>query len=134
MRHPGNQVLNWIFAVSFFLAPTCATAQGPTTPAIAPGSRTPPGNCGLVCEPKASLTLIAPSYVGSVGLLQNQPFVVTYIVTNKSLITLQGSVEVFGNGQPMPSLFGQLTLTLAPQQQFSGVVFTTNPPAGYFSI
>jgi hypothetical protein len=123
----------YAFAICFLLA--LARAGGQTaSPAIAPGSGRPIAGCGLICEPKAKLTLTVPTYAGFGGLLQNQPFQVTYTVTNTNFSTTQGVVNVFGNGQLLQDLDSQRTITLAPNQQFNGTVLVNSPPAGFYSL
>jgi hypothetical protein len=151
MQRPrGPYILRVSVLCSSLLVP-CLWAQVPQ-PAAVPGSGQPPGNCGIVCSPppKAKIDLTAPAHVGSLGLIQGQPFTIAYTVTNTSATQLVGYVGVSGNGQPLPDArvgggtgYGsfflpsgttQQQVTLAPQQQYIGMVFVNPAPSGDFAI
>jgi hypothetical protein len=134
--------------------PARSSSSGPTTRAAGNCTRrrTTPGNCGLICSPapKAKIDLTAPAHLGPLGLIQGQPFTIAYTVTNTSSNELVGYVGVAGNGQLLPDVrvgagtgYGlpylpsgnsQQLVTLAPQQQFTGMVLVNPAPTGDFSI
>lgn len=84
----------------------------------------PPPNCGLVCAPKAKISIaVSPLYASS--LLENHPFSLLYTVTNESPFILQGYTEVTLNGDVLENIYPLELMTLAPGQIGVGAVWLT---------
>ncbi len=108
-----------------------STGTGTPRPLIQPGGSPPPPGCGLVCESPATITISLS--MGWNLPLQGQTAWADYVVTNRSLRTLSGSVVVTLDGQVMTDA-NPHTITLAPGQFSSGQVWLAQAPAGNVSL
>ena len=103
---------------------------GPAAQASVSSAGPPPPNCGLLCEPKASLVVaVSPLYASS--LLENHPFALVYTITNKSTFTLQGFTTVELNGALLQNIYPDAPITLEPGQVSGGAVWVNNAPAAF---